>query len=48
MGVLSYRELVVSPWRVIYRITEQHVLVVAIIDGRRNVPDLLYERLLME
>jgi addiction module RelE/StbE family toxin len=45
-GILSYRELIVSPWRVIYRTSGQKVYVLAVIDSRRNVEDILIERFL--
>jgi len=37
---------VIRPWRVIYRIEAERVYVVAVIDGRRNVEDILLARLL--
>lgn len=45
-NITSYRELFVSPWRIIYRIQERRVYVLAVFDGRRNVEDLLLARLL--
>jgi addiction module RelE/StbE family toxin len=45
-GILSYRELVISPWRVIYRTSDQKVYVLAVIDSRRNMDDILIERFL--
>ena len=45
-GISSYREIIIKPWRVIYRIEENRVYVVAVIDGRRNVEDILLARLL--
>ncbi len=45
-GILSYRELIISPWRVIYRTSEQKVYVLAVIDSRRNMEDILIERFL--
>jgi addiction module RelE/StbE family toxin len=42
----SWRELVLSPWRVIYRIQGNLVFVDAVIDGRRDVEDILMRRLL--
>ena len=45
-GVSRYREIVVKPWRVVYRVGEDRVFVVAVIDGRRSVEDLLLARLL--
>ncbi len=45
-GVLDYRELVASPWRIIFRVDHDQVIVFAVIDSRRNVEDILLERLL--
>ena len=45
-GISRYREIVIKPWRVIYRIEEKKVFVVSVIDGRRNVEDVLLARLL--
>jgi plasmid stabilization system protein ParE len=45
-GISRYREIVIRPWRVIYRIEGEKVCVLAVIDGRRNVEDVLLERLL--
>ncbi len=45
-GILSYRELIISPWRVIYRTSDQKVYVLAVIDSRRNMDDILIERFL--
>jgi plasmid stabilization system protein ParE len=44
VGLATYRELVVSPWRVIYRISGLTVFVLAVVDGRRNLEDLLLAR----
>ncbi|MCK9525834.1 MAG: type II toxin-antitoxin system RelE/ParE family toxin [Limnochordia bacterium] len=43
-GVLLYRELIVASWRIIYRIDGLNVWVLAVIDSRRDVPNLLLER----
>ena len=44
-GILQYRELVISPWRIIYRISEKSVLVLSVLDSRRNIEDILFNRL---
>ncbi len=44
-GVTTYRELIVSPWRIVYRVSGTVVYVLAVLDARRNVEDLLLERL---
>ena len=45
-GISRYREIVINPWRVMYRIEKKKVYVVSVIDGRRNVEDVLLARLL--
>ncbi len=45
-GILQYRELIVQPWRLIYRIAEQKIFVLSVIDSRRNVEDILLKRLI--
>lgn len=44
-GLQLYREVISSPWRIIYRISSRNVFVVAVIDSRRNVEDILLDRL---
>ena len=44
-GILQYRELIVPPWRIVYRIAEKTVYVVAVLDSRRDITDLLFRRL---
>lgn len=44
-GISQYRELLPSPWRLIYRIGEDVVFVMAVIDGRRDIEDILLERI---
>jgi toxin ParE1/3/4 len=45
VGLRLYREVLCTPWRIIYRITAPSVFVMTVIDGRRNVEDILLERL---
>ncbi len=45
-GILDYHELIVSPWRIIYKIEAQKVLVLSVLDSRRNVEDILLRRLI--
>lgn len=46
LGVSAYRELSVPPYRIIYRIEKPKVFVQAVFDGRRDLKQLLAERLL--
>jgi addiction module RelE/StbE family toxin len=43
--VYQYRELIERPWRVVYRIEVEVVLVMAVLDGRRDLRSVLLERL---
>ena len=45
-GIFIYRELIISPWRVMYRVHERNVYVMAMIDSRKNVEDILLEKLI--
>ncbi len=45
-GILIYRELVIAPWRVMYRVSENTVLVLSVFDSRQNFEDILLKRLL--
>lgn len=45
-GILQYRELIHSPWRIIYRVSESTVYVLSVLDARRNIEDILLKRLL--
>jgi toxin ParE1/3/4 len=44
-GVLHYRELIHKPWRMIYSIRKHEVWIMAVVDSRRDLSDLLFERL---
>ncbi|MDD5276687.1 MAG: type II toxin-antitoxin system RelE/ParE family toxin [Methylovulum sp.] len=45
-GIAHHRELIIAPWRVIYRMSSGTIFVLAVIDSRRNVEDVLLERLI--
>jgi len=44
-GIILYRELILPPWRIIYRISEKTVYVLSVLDSRQNVEDILLRRL---
>lgn len=46
LGIDSHRELIEAPWRIIHRPAGDRVYVIAIFDARRNVQNVLTERLL--
>jgi len=46
IGVTDYNEVHFKPYRVIYQIIGQDVLVHCVLDGRRDIPSLLERRIL--
>lgn len=44
-GISQYRELISAPWRIIYRIENRQVLVMAVLDSRRDLQTVLLGRL---
>jgi len=45
-GIFLYRELIVPPWRIIYRISKKTVYVLSVLDSRQNIEDILLKRLI--
>jgi len=45
-NIKDYRQLIESPWRIIYKINNNIVNVLLLIDSRRNAEDILIERLI--
>ena len=48
LQVRHYRELIVGPHRLVYRIDGSRVLVLAVLDSRRNLEEILLERLIRD
>lgn len=44
-GINHYRELIIKPWRVMYKVAEKKIYVLSVIDSRQNVEDILLKRL---
>ena len=44
-GNRKIREVQETPWRIFYRIEQNEVFVLAVLDGRRSMAELLLERL---
>ena len=45
-GITLYREVIATPWRIIYKIGNDTVYIMAILDSRQNVEELLLQKLL--
>ncbi len=47
-GMNNYREVISSPYRVIYKLTESVVYIIAVVDGRRDFESFIFDRILRE
>ncbi|MFA5454342.1 MAG: type II toxin-antitoxin system RelE/ParE family toxin [Sulfurimonas sp.] len=45
-GITLYREVIALPWRIIYKVGSDTVYIMAILDSRQNVEELLLQKLL--
>ena len=45
-GITMYREIVASPWRIVYKVGNSTVYIMAILDSRQNVEEILLQKLL--
>ena len=46
-GYLMYREIIVEYWRIVYKIESDFVYIMLVIDGRRNLQDLLLRKMVL-
>ena len=45
-NIMDFRQITEHPWKIYYKIIENKVFVMAIIDSRRNLKDILINKLL--
>jgi toxin ParE1/3/4 len=45
-NIKDYRQITEPPWKIIYKVDDEIVNVLAIIDSRRNLQDILIKKLL--
>ena len=45
-GITKFRELIIPPWRVLYKTGDKIVFVVLVADGRRNLEDIFFKRIM--
>jgi plasmid stabilization system protein ParE len=46
LNINMYREIIDNPWRIFYKIDKTDIFILAVIDGRRNVEDIIFDRLI--
>jgi addiction module RelE/StbE family toxin len=45
-NIKEYRELIETPWRIIYKVENNDVHILTLIDGRRNAQDILTKKII--
>ncbi len=45
-GITHFREMILSPWRILYQVGDKAVYILMVVDGRRNLEDVLFNRLM--
>lgn len=43
-GITLYREMIIDPWRIMFRKDNSKVYVLSVLDSRQNVEDILLNR----
>ena len=46
-GITQYREMIIKPWRIMFRISNSDVYVLSVLDSRQNIEDILLNRFLL-
>jgi len=46
IGIFSYREVHFKPYRIIYQIMDRDIFIHCVLDGRRDMEDILQHRML--
>lgn len=46
IGIYYIKQMVISPWKVYYKLDNSKIIILSIIDSRRNLEDILIEKLI--
>jgi toxin ParE1/3/4 len=46
IGINNYRQIVQDNWIIYYRVEEQNINIVSVMDGRRNLEEILYKKII--
>jgi len=47
-NIFMYREIIYKRWRVLYKVQGNDIYILGVIDGRRNIEDILLERMVRD
>ena len=48
IGILKYRELIFKRWRIVYKIENEKIYILIVVDSSRDIEDILFQRLLKD
>ena len=48
IGIFKYRELIYKRWRIIYKIENEKIYILIVVDSSRDIEDILFRRLLKD
>jgi len=48
IGVLRYRELIYKRWRIVYKVENKKIYILAVVNSSRDIEDILFRRLLKD
>ena len=46
-GYFMYREIIIDYWRIIYKVENDIIYIMLVIDGRRNLEDLIFKKIIL-
>ncbi len=46
IGINHIYQLISNPWKIYYKIVENKIVILTVIDGRRNLEDILYYKII--
>ncbi len=48
IGILWYRELIYERWRIVYKVENEKIYILVVVDSSRDIEDILFRRLLKD
>ncbi len=46
IGIAKYREIIYKRWRIVYKIDDEKIYILIVVDSNRNLEDILFQRLI--
>ena len=46
IGILRYRELIYKRWRIVYKVENEKIYILIVVDSSRDIEDILFRRLI--